>query len=123
MIPTTLLQKTCTPCEGGVAPLDPAAAQGLLAQVPGWSIADDGRSLRREWVARDFAAAAGFFREVAAVAEAEGHHPDFHLTGYREVAVDLTTHAVGGLTENDFILAAKIDAIPFEARPPGPPGH
>ena len=123
MMPPTLLQKTCSPCEGGVAPLDPAAARGLQGQVPGWSIADDGRSLRREWVARDFAAAAEFFREVATVAEAEGHHPDFHLTGYRRVAIDLKTHAVGGLTENDFILAAKIDAIPFESKPPRSPAH
>ena len=84
--------------------------------MPDWTVAADGKSLRREWTARNFATAAQFFAEVAILAEAEGHHPDFHLTGYRQVAVDLTTHAVGGLTENDFILAAKIDEIPVEVK-------
>ena len=114
---TALIRKRCIACEGGIEPLDRAAVARLLPEVPGWVVSGDGRSLRREWTARNFATAAQFFQEVAILAEAEGHHPDFHLTGYREVAVDLTTHAVGGLTENDFILAAKIDAIPFEVKP------
>lgn len=120
--PDDLIGRRCVPCEGGIAPLDRAAADRLHAQVPAWAIAADGRSIRREWAARNFAEAAEFFREVAMLAEAEGHHPDFHLTGYRRVAIDLTTHAVGGLTENDFILAAKIDAIPFEVRKAGTAG-
>ena len=125
MQPTTLMQKSCVPCEGGVPPLDRAQAETLLEQVPGWSISNDGRALRREWTARNFAGAAAFFGEVATLAEAEGHHPDFHLTGYRQVVIDLTTHAVGGLTENDFILAAKINAIPFEVKEKSarPAGH
>ena len=57
-------------------------------------------------------AAIDFFNEVAALAEAEGHHPDLHLVGYRDVAIEVWTHAIGGLSENDFILAAKIDALP-----------
>ena len=57
-----------------------------------------------------------FFDKIAALAEDEGHHPDLHLVGYRNVAVDLYTHAAGGLTENDFILAAKINEIPIELR-------
>ena len=113
IMPTTLMQKTCTPCEGGAGPMTAEAARALLPEVAGWSIAPDGRSLRREWTARSFAEGAEFFHEVAILAESEGHHPDFHLT----------THAVGGLTENDFILAAKINAIPFETRPGGSPGH
>ena len=116
-----LTRKSCVPCEGGVDPLDPTAVAGLLAQIPGWSAAADGRSIRREWTARNFSAAVHFLGEVAALAEAEGHHPDFHLTGYRQVAIDLTTHAVGGLTENDFIVAAKIDLIPVEIKPRRPP--
>ena len=116
--PDALIGKRCAPCEGGIPPLDADAVDRLRPQVPGWVVAADGRAIRREWSARDFAAAAEFFHEVAMLAEAEGHHPDFHLTGYRHVAIDLTTHAVGGLTENDFILAAKIDAIPFEGRAP-----
>ena len=111
-----LTQKRCVPCEGGIPPLDAEAVDELLLQVPGWVVANDGRLIRREWTARNFAAAVRFFNDVAELAEAEGHHPDFHLTGYRQVAIDLTTHAVGGLTENDFILAAKIDAIPFDLK-------
>mgnify|MGYP002778910152 CR=1 FL=1 len=107
-----LAGRKCTPCEGGTPPLPPDAVPGLLAQVPGWSLAPDGKRIRREWVVTDFAAGLEFVNRVGAVAEAEDHHPDLHLTGYRKVAVELTTHAANGLTENDFILAAKIDAVP-----------
>ena len=113
-----LTRRQCVPCEGGIDPLDPAAAASLLGQVAGWAAVAGGRAIRREWTARNFASAVHFLDEVAALAEAEGHHPDFHLTGYRQVAIELTTHAVGGLTENDFILAAKIDAIPIEIKTP-----
>ena len=113
-----LTRKRCAPCEGGVEPLDQAATAGLLAQVEGWTLTDGGQAIRREWTTRNFMAGVYFLDEVAALAEAEGHHPDFHLTGYRQVAIDLTTHAVGGLTENDFILAAKINEIPIEVKKP-----
>ena len=113
-----LTRKRCTPCEGGIDPLTKARAADLLAQVEGWTLANDVRSIRREWTTRNFMDGVHFLDEVAALAEAEGHHPDFHLTGYRQVAIDLTTHAVGGLTENDFILAAKINAIPIEVKKP-----
>ena len=121
MNPADLIRKRCVPCEGGIDPLDRAAVTRLLPQIPGWAVTPDGTAIRREWTARNFAGAAQFFQEVASLAEDEGHHPDFHLTGYRQVAIDLTTHAVGGLTENDFILAAKIDAIPFEVKKPQAP--
>ena len=111
-----LSRKRCVPCEGGIVALDPAAAADLLRQVAGWSTVAGGKAIRREWTARDFSTAVHFLDEVAGLAEAEGHHPDFHLTGYRQVAIELTTHAVGGLTENDFILAAKINALPIETR-------
>jgi 4a-hydroxytetrahydrobiopterin dehydratase len=108
---SALSRKHCTPCEGGVPALKPAEVQLLLREVPAWSLAADGGRIRREWRAKDFAAALAFFNRIADVAEREGHHPDLHLTGYRNVAVELWTHAAGGLTENDFILAAKIDAL------------
>jgi 4a-hydroxytetrahydrobiopterin dehydratase len=65
---------------------------------------------------RDFVEAIAFFSRVAQIAEAEDHHPDLHLVGYRNVTIEIWTHAVGGLTENDFILAAKIDAVPVELK-------
>jgi 4a-hydroxytetrahydrobiopterin dehydratase len=111
-----LTRKRCAPCEGGVPTLTPSEVETLLKQLDGWRVTANGKRIRREWKARNFSTAIHFFDEVAALAEAEGHHPDLHLTGYREVAIEITTHAIGGLSENDFILAAKIDAIPFEVK-------
>jgi 4a-hydroxytetrahydrobiopterin dehydratase len=111
-----LARRTCEACEGKVAPLPPAEARALAAQVPAWSISADGVRIRREWRVKDFAVGLDFFRRVGDVAEAEGHHPDLHLVGYRDVAIELWTHAAGGLTENDFILAAKIDELPVELK-------
>ena len=108
-----LARKKCTPCEGGVPPLSADEAKELLGQVEGWMLSPDGRRIRREWSARNFMAAIDFFNKVAALAEQEGHHPDLHVEGYRNVAVEVWTHAVGGLSENDFILAAKIDQVPI----------
>jgi 4a-hydroxytetrahydrobiopterin dehydratase len=111
-----LLRKSCRPCEGGVPPLGRDQAVALLAGVPDWHLSEDGTRIRRRWVARDFASGIAFLQKVAELAEQEGHHPDLHLEGYRNVAVDLWTHAIGGLSENDFILAAKIDALPIALR-------
>jgi 4a-hydroxytetrahydrobiopterin dehydratase len=111
-----LTTKKCVPCEGGVPKLTPAEAAALLPQVPGWTIIAGGDRIRREWVAKHFRAALAFFRAVEQVAEAEGHHPDLHLVSYRNVAVEIWTHAIGGLSENDFILAAKIDELPIELK-------
>ncbi|HJT76013.1 MAG TPA: 4a-hydroxytetrahydrobiopterin dehydratase [Gemmataceae bacterium] len=108
--------KHCKPCEGGVPPLSADEVRGHLAAVPGWTLTADGRGIRREWRVKDFATALDFFNRIGAIAEAEDHHPDLHLTGYRQVAVELSTHAVKGLTENDFILAAKIDKLPVELK-------
>ena len=107
-----LTAKHCVPCEGGVPVLKPEEVQRLLAQVPEWKLTGDGKHLRREWRVKNFVAGLDFFDRVGKIAEEEGHHPDLHLTGYRNVAVEIYTHAVGGLTENDFILAAKIDELP-----------
>lgn len=109
-----LKKKRCKPCEGGVPPVSRDDAERLLNGLQGWKLTDDGIRIRREWVVRNFMAAMDFFNRVAELAEDEGHHPDLHLVGYRNVAVELWTHAIGGLSENDFITAAKIDEIPVE---------
>ena len=107
-----LVQKKCKPCEGGVeaCPVDQARRQ-LLA-LPGWYLTHDGQRIRKDWRAKDFMAGLAFFQRVARVAEEDAHHPDLHLEGYRNVSIELWTHAIGGLSENDFILAAKIDQLP-----------
>jgi 4a-hydroxytetrahydrobiopterin dehydratase len=111
-----LTRKKCVPCEGGVPKLTEAKVDSLLEGLPGWAKVEGGRRIRREWTAKNFLAGMDFFEKVAALAEAEGHHPDLHLVGYRDVAVEIWTHAIGGLSENDFILAAKIDALPIAAK-------
>lgn len=111
-----LTRKRCAPCEGGVARYTPEQSQEQLAQLSGWSLSADGLRIRKSWVMKDFLAAIDFFRHVAELAEAEGHHPDLHLERYRHVTVELWTHAIGGLSENDFILAAKIDRLPAELK-------
>lgn len=111
-----LTSKKCVPCEGGVPKLSREEAEAHLRSVPGWSLSVDGVRIRREWRVKNFLAGMRFFEEIARVAEEEGHHPDLHLVGYRDVAVELRTHAIGGLSENDFILAAKIDRLPVEVK-------
>lgn len=113
---TDLTQKRCVACESGVPPLDANQVTQYLAAVPQWRLTADGRRIRREWRVKDFATALDFFHRVGEVAEAEDHHPDLHLVGYRNVALELWTHALGGLSENDFILAAKIDRLPVELK-------
>jgi 4a-hydroxytetrahydrobiopterin dehydratase len=111
-----LTRKHCRPCEGGVPPLSAEQVREYLPAVPGWRLSPDEKRIRREWRVKDFVTGLDFFRRVGELAESEGHHPDLHLTGYRNVALELYTHAVGGLTENDFILAAKIDQLPVEPK-------
>jgi 4a-hydroxytetrahydrobiopterin dehydratase len=113
---TELTQRRCRACEGGVPALDANEVGENLRAVPQWRLGADGKRIRREWRVKDFAAALDFFDRVGQIAETEEHHPDLHLTGYRNVAIELSTHAVGGLTENDFILAAKIDQLPLELK-------
>src|SRR5947209_778061 len=111
-----LTKKHCVPCEGGVPVLKPDEVQKLLQEVPGWKLAGDGKHIHREWRLKNFTAGLDFFDDVGKIAEEEGHHPDLHLTGYRNVAIEISTHAIGGLSENDFILAAKIDTLPVELK-------
>jgi 4a-hydroxytetrahydrobiopterin dehydratase len=111
-----LTRKKCVPCEGGVPPLSAEEADALAQSVDGWTVDRDATRISRTWTMKNFMAGIDFFNKVAAVAEEEGHHPDLHLEGYRKVTIVLWTHAVGGLTENDFILAAKINQVPVQVR-------
>ena len=106
-----LTRKKCKPCEGGVEPVSPEDAKQQVEKLKGWKLSPDSKKIRKEWVAKDFLAAIKFFNDVARIAQSDDHHPDLHLTGYRNVAIELSTHAIGGLSENDFILAAKIDQV------------
>ena len=109
-----LTKKKCLPCEGGVDPYSPEEAKAQLANHEGWYLTHDGQRIRKDWKVKDFMAGMDFFQKCAKLAEADGHHPDLHIEGYRNVSVELWTHAIGGLSENDFILAAKIDQLPIE---------
>ena len=109
-----LVVKKCKPCEGGVEPCTLPEAQQQLSRLQGWHLTHDGQRICKEWTAKNFMAALRFFERVAEVAEEDGHHPDLHLERYRRVSIELWTHAIGGLSENDFILAAKIDQLPIE---------
>jgi 4a-hydroxytetrahydrobiopterin dehydratase len=111
-----LRARKCVPCEGGVPKLSKAEAEAQLAKLVGWSITVDGQRIRKEWNVKHFMAGMRFFNLVAEIAEAEAHHPDLHLVGFRNVAVEIWTHAIGGLSENDFILAAKIDELPIQLK-------
>lgn len=111
-----LRAKKCVPCEGGVPKLTPAEVKDQLAKLIGWTVTVDGQRIRKEWTVKHFMAGIRFFNQVAEIAEAEGHHPDLHIVGYRNAAIEIWTHAIGGLSENDFILAAKIDELPIELK-------
>ncbi len=106
-----LLTRKCAPCEGGVKRMTLKQAKELVTKLRGWKLIAS-KALRQELVMKDFPAAIEFIHDVARTAESEGHHPDLHLTGYRNLAIELSTHAIGGLSINDFILAAKLDALP-----------
>ena len=111
-----LAGRHCQACGSGLPPLTATQVHDYLKALPDWHLTEDGRCIRREWNAKDFLTALDFFGRIAVVAEAEDHHPDLHLTAYRSTAVELWTHALGGLSENDFILAARIDALPLETK-------
>jgi len=109
---TTLADRRCEPCDGGVAPLTRAAADELLLRLdPAWALDDQALSLRREFSFRDFYRTMSFVNALAHMANIEDHHPDLEVT-YNVCRVRYSTHAIGGLSENDFICAAKLDQIP-----------
>ena len=111
-----LTHKKCVACEGGTSPLSAEQLKQYMLAVPHWRLTEDGKRIHRDWRLHDFAAGLDFFNRVGQLAEEENHHPDLHLTGYRNVSIELSTHAIGGLSENDFILAAKIDKLPVELK-------
>jgi 4a-hydroxytetrahydrobiopterin dehydratase len=103
-----LKDRKCVPCEGGVPKLDPEQTAELLEQVAGWEARDD--RIHKSLKFDDFVRAMEFVDAMADVAEREGHHPDF-CVHFNRVDVTIWTHAIGGLSDNDFILAAKIDEL------------
>ena len=108
---SVLAGKHCQACEGGVAKFTRDEATQQLKQLGGdWQLSEDAKLISRKWKLKNFVEAMDFANKVAQLAEEEQHHPDLHITGYRQLRIDLTTHAIDGLSENDFILAAKIDA-------------
>ena len=104
-----LAGKTCTPCSGDVPALEGAQIEELRRQVPGWEVVE-GHHLRREFRFGTFREALDFVNRVGEIAEDQGHHPDIGF-GWGHAEVTVFTHAIDGLTENDFILAAKVDEI------------
>ena len=111
---TELSSKRCKPCTGGTAALSGAAATAQLAQLAaGWHLGADGLSLRREFRFVDFYRTMSFVNAIAHVANLEDHHPDLEV-GYNYCRVRFNTHSVGGLSENDFICAAKLDLLPLQ---------
>jgi len=105
----TLAQKQCVPCRGGVPPLQGPALLRLQQQVPGWEVIEE-HHLEKTCVFPDFKTALAFVNRVGEIAEQQGHHPDVFLS-WGQVRVKIYTHKIDGLTESDFILAAKIDRV------------
>ena len=104
----SLIQKTCVPCEAGTPPLEEAKAKELMKEVPAWALKDG--HLYKKFKFRNFVETMEFINKIAEIAENEGHHPDFSVH-YNKIEIELWTHAINGLSENDFIVAAKIDNI------------
>lgn len=106
-----LVKRRCEPCEGGVPPLEPEAVGQLMQALhDDWALAGDGKSISRTFTFGGYHRTISFVNAVAWIAESEGHHPDLTVL-YGKVVVLYTTHAIGGLSENDFICAAKIDRL------------
>jgi 4a-hydroxytetrahydrobiopterin dehydratase len=109
--PQELSARKCAVCESNIPKIAPEQAQTLLRALSGWQLVDDGGRIRKEWRMKDFKAGMALLNRVAELAEVEGHHPDLHLVNYRNVRIELRTHAISGLSDNDFIMAAKIDQL------------
>lgn len=103
-----LIEKRCVPCESGMPPLTDSEVAKYIQQVSGWQT--DYKKIWKEFKFKDFITTIGFVNKVALLAQEEGHHPDMEVH-YSRVKVELWTHAIGGLSENDFILAAKVGQL------------
>ena len=110
MTTCNLTEKHCVPCEGGVPKMEREEAEKMLAEIPGWELADDALSIKRRFEFKGFYRCMAFINAMAWVANSEDHHPDFSA-GYNYCEVTFTTHAIDGLSENDFICAAKLNAL------------
>jgi len=109
-MPVALAEKSCTPCRGGIPPLTEAEAATFRAQASEWQVLEQATRIERSYRFKNFGEAFGFVERVAALAEAEGHHPDITF-GWGYATVSLRTKKIKGLHENDFIMAAKLDRI------------
>ncbi len=108
---TNLSQERCVPCEGGIAPLSPDQARSLLKELQeGWSLTDDARAIARDFTFGNFYETMAFVNAAAWIAHRADHHPDLEV-GYRHCLVRYSTHAIGGLSRNDFICGARLDAL------------
>lgn len=108
-----LAARKCKPCEGGAPPLSSTEAAKLLTQISGdWALTENARAIKRRFAFRDFYRTMSFVNALAHIANIEDHHPDLEV-GYNYCHVTFTTHAVKGLSENDFVCAAKVDLIPL----------
>ena len=109
-----LSEKRCTACKGGEKPLGEAEISRYLNDLDGWALTNEYTLLFKDCKMNNFMDAIAFIQQIAVIAEMQGHHPDLHLTDYKKLRVELSTHAIGGLSENDFIMAAKIDELPAQ---------
>lgn len=107
---STLATESLISIPRGAPPLDESQQRDLLAQLPGWQIQDG--QLGREVTVKNFAAALALVNQIGELAEGVNHHPDLCIQGWNHVRIELSTHSIGGLSRNDFILAAKIDQLP-----------
>ena len=110
MTTCNLTEKHCVPYEGGVPKMSREDAEKMMAEIPGWKLADDALSIQRRFEFKGFYRCMAFINAMAWVANSENHHPDF-CAGYNFCEVTFTTHAIDGLSENDFICAAKLNAL------------
>lgn len=106
---SALAQKHCVACERGTPPMSEGQARDMMGDVPGWTV--ENGMLTRDVTLKNFKSALALANKIGEVAEEEGHHPDISIHGWNHVKIQLITHSAGGLTENDFILAAKITGL------------
>jgi len=111
-----LKSKSCKPCERGDTPFNAGQIERYLSKLEGWYPGEARKSIWKDFSMKDFTAAVRFVNAIADLAESEGHHPDIHLTRFRKVRIELSTFAIEGISENDFIMATKIEALPKEIK-------
>lgn len=106
-----LADRKCRPCNGETPPLSAQEIQVYLKKVSGWELSHDGNEIIKNYTLKNFQFALDLTSKIGALAESEDHHPNLYIHRYKRLRIELSTHAIGGLSENDFILAAKIDKL------------